>query len=520
MAGNAMNFSLQIMTAARPDQDPNNSVVRGIAIGVSVFACLIHTVSRRGGLLLNNIFAIVKVGILLLIIIIAIVYSTNTLGPKPSLRGTPWETNNTAIFGTNHPTDFSKDDVRHKNLDVSTSFEKSSGQSTSASAYSSAMLDVIFAFSGFEQANYVLGEISQPHRKFPISLGFTVAMISVLYMAVNVCYWSVVPQEFLVPKPGVKQQTNIAEVFFTLTLGTLRPNDPYLGKRISSSLIAISALGNVIVMTYTATRMKQEIAKEGILPWPRFFAQNYDLSIGRLLKAAQNKRSIKKHFGFLFRSKWLAPSNFQEKTPVGAMILHLVTCFVLILGTWAQTAYETYQFTTGVAAYLINAFFGFMLALGILYLRFNKRMAWKDKSTLIHPAVSITAAFMYLLLNLFPVIGRWFPADLSDFKLDDYLNSTVSWGVLGLGTFWWVGFVVIQRRKDRKEHKFLTIDKVPEYEEEPVGSGLWIQTHETVYIYRGGTEFQENDFGPEVSASSDGRRAETPHFPHTNDFDN
>jgi hypothetical protein len=39
----------------------------------------------------------------------------------------------------------------------------------------------------------------------------------------------------------------------------------------------------MIVMTYTAARVKQEIAKEGILPYPRFFAQNTDLSLGRLL---------------------------------------------------------------------------------------------------------------------------------------------------------------------------------------------------------------------------------------------
>lgn len=43
--------------------------------------------------------------------------------------------------------------------------------------------------------------------------------------------------------------------------------------------MAFSSLGNVVVQTLTAARVKQQIAKEGILPFPTFFARNFDLSI-------------------------------------------------------------------------------------------------------------------------------------------------------------------------------------------------------------------------------------------------
>ncbi|KAK3313291.1 hypothetical protein B0H66DRAFT_628921 [Apodospora peruviana] len=39
--------------------------VRGVAMAVAVFACLIHEASGRGGIWLNNLLALVKVGIIL-----------------------------------------------------------------------------------------------------------------------------------------------------------------------------------------------------------------------------------------------------------------------------------------------------------------------------------------------------------------------------------------------------------------------------------------------------------------------
>src|SRR2546421_8644530 len=45
-------------------------------------------------------------------------------------------------------------------------------------------------------------------------------------------------------------------------------------KQVLDAIIAFSSLGNIIVQTFTAARVKQEIAKEGILPFSKFFAKN------------------------------------------------------------------------------------------------------------------------------------------------------------------------------------------------------------------------------------------------------
>lgn len=82
MAGNAVAFAIRALQASHPGSTPedfSSASVRGIAIAVATATCFIHTVSRRGGIILNNFFAIVKVSILILIIIVSIVVSAGGL---------------------------------------------------------------------------------------------------------------------------------------------------------------------------------------------------------------------------------------------------------------------------------------------------------------------------------------------------------------------------------------------------------------------------------------------------------
>jgi len=73
MASNCLAFAARVLEAAHPGDEPDKGQVRGIALLAAAFACVIHSVSRRGGIWLSNFLAIVKLGILLLIIITTIV---------------------------------------------------------------------------------------------------------------------------------------------------------------------------------------------------------------------------------------------------------------------------------------------------------------------------------------------------------------------------------------------------------------------------------------------------------------
>lgn len=160
MAGNSIHFALRTLEAAGV-KEPENGPVRGIAIAVATFSCFIHATSRRMGIMLNNLLAMIKIMIMLLIIVAAIVVGA---GGFPDT-----------------------DNVISDNTSPKNSFKDAS---TEANGYAQAFLAIIFTFSGFEQPNYVLGEISRPRKKFPIAMGAGVGTVVILYLAVNICYVS------------------------------------------------------------------------------------------------------------------------------------------------------------------------------------------------------------------------------------------------------------------------------------------------------------------------------------------
>lgn len=66
--GNAIAFGLYVMEAAGYSTNSEAPAVRGLALAAMTFACLIHASWRKGGIMLNNIVASIKVLILLAII--------------------------------------------------------------------------------------------------------------------------------------------------------------------------------------------------------------------------------------------------------------------------------------------------------------------------------------------------------------------------------------------------------------------------------------------------------------------
>jgi L-asparagine transporter-like permease len=123
MAGNCLIFGIRTLQAA--NAPVTNSAVRGLAVAAATVACLIHSFSRRGGIWLGNIFALIKVLMLLLIIITGIC----------------------AWAGVFHTPNYASD-----NMALNHSFADSSNDSY---GYTQAFLAVIFAWSGFDQPNYV-----------------------------------------------------------------------------------------------------------------------------------------------------------------------------------------------------------------------------------------------------------------------------------------------------------------------------------------------------------------------------
>jgi hypothetical protein len=255
-------------------------------------------------------------------------------------------------------------------------------------------------------------------------------------------------------------------------------------KRTTSSLLAISSFGNIVVWTYTAARMKQEIAKQCFIPFSLFFGNNRDVSLGRLLLWLENKFGMR-------RFRFINPANHQEKTPVGALILHLVACIILMMATYGMKPRNAYTLLAGLFSYILAAWFGSFLAVGILILHFRGppptptvktekyartssqepvQKTWNEMiEGSVNPKLGVFFACIYLIGNLFPVIMSWVPPSSSqsesrDGTLDWYMVPVVSWTVLAFSGLWFLGFVAIASYTSRVGNKTFVYDCQPEFE--------------------------------------------------------
>ncbi|KAE9994399.1 hypothetical protein EG327_010839 [Venturia inaequalis] len=469
MAGNCLVFGIRIIQAAGYNPDGYDGAVRGIAVGVATLACLVHTFSRRGGIWLGNLFALIKVLLLTLMVIVGIC----------------------AWGGA-----FKTENYVSENLAVQNAFAK---PATEPFGYVNAFLSVIFAWTGFDQPTYVLGEIATPRKKFPRGTSIGVAIVVVLYMLVNMAYMIVVPKELqLASKDGV------ASEFFKATLSHVGSGntDPTRPTRILSAFMAISSFGNIMVMTFVAARVKQEIAKEGILPFAKFFGQSRNLSLGRLLSHIQRKEKsfAHKHLHFLLKQSWMAPSEHTQETPFGALLLHWSFTITMLLATISLKPADAYLLLVNMYSYTVVCFFSALLSIGMLKLRFSTKQQWRKKSPT-NPFLSITCAIIFLIGSAYPIIASWVPPTstlatgpkmpTTAPKVPWFTTPTVAFGILALGILWYFGFVLHAGRRARKEGLEFQVRKVPEFDRDGGDDGLPVQVHETVYMAWAAKEARE-----------------------------
>lgn len=127
---NALTFGIRVQEAA--DRPVDNFTSRGIAIAVITIAVILHGIWRRAGIFLNSALASIKVFMLLLMIITGFI---------------SWG----GAFHT--PTTVAKNPgVAAANFNVHNSFPNTTQD---FSGFAESFLAVIFAYGGFNQANYV-----------------------------------------------------------------------------------------------------------------------------------------------------------------------------------------------------------------------------------------------------------------------------------------------------------------------------------------------------------------------------
>jgi amino acid transporter len=355
-SGNSLAFGEYVLYASG-HTEPDDWTSRGIGIVCITFAVALHSCLPKWGIRLFSVLGVFKV-----VILIFIIFSGFA-----------------ALAGHRRVPD-------PHNFDNAFALENGKGYGGGgAYEYSTALLNIIYSFKGWENANYVLGEIKNPRRTLSIAAPLAVGGVTILYILANVAYFAAIPKEEF-----ANSDVLVAGVFFKNVFGQSA------GARSLPAFVALSNMGNVLAVSFAHARVNQEFAKEGLLPWSRFWASN-------------------------------RPFN----APAASLFLHwLITVIVLV----APPPGPAYNFIINLYTYpgaWINGF----VAAGLLYLHFRREYeSWTSPWRSFFPVT-----VLFLLSNIFLALTPFIPpADPNVDGYPFYSFPVVGVGVLVLGGVYWV----------------------------------------------------------------------------------
>lgn len=349
-ASNSVVFGEYILVAAGQDVTRWNQ--RGIGLACVTFSFLIHAFSVKWGLRLQNALGAFKLVVILIIVV------------------TGW----VALSG-------------RLNIEKTHAFSNSfSGHTPTGYGIVMALYNVIWSFIGYSNANYALSEAKNPNRILKIAAPLALISVSILYMFTNIAYFAVVPKDQLSSSGRI-----LAASFFGIVFGKN-------GEKALSVFVALSALGNVMSVIFSQGRIVQELGKEKILPFSRFFASS-------------------KPFG----------------TPFAGLMEHWIVSVIIML---APPPGDAYNFILNLISYplsVINT--AISLALIVLTVR-RKHYNWDPP---IKATLPVTVFFF--LSSLYLVVAPYIPpsADQNVYEeLPYYLHCVVGLGIFAAGAVYWV----------------------------------------------------------------------------------
>jgi amino acid transporter len=233
-SGNSLAFGRYVLYASGSDA-PDGWAARGIAVACVTFSIVLHATLPKWGIRLFNVLGVFKVAVLLFIIFSGFAaLAGHRKVPNPH------------------------------NFDNSFRLETGDGYGgVGAYAYCTALLRIIYSYKGWENANYVVGELKNPRKTLAVAAPIAIGGVTILYVLANVAYFAAIPKDEL-----ANSEVIVAGVFFKNVFGESA------GARSLPAFVALSNLGNVLAVSFAHARLNQEFAKEGLLPWSRFWASN------------------------------------------------------------------------------------------------------------------------------------------------------------------------------------------------------------------------------------------------------
>lgn len=382
-ASNSIAFGQYILEAAdyyevERTEWENQWVQPLVSFGCLTFAFLMQSFFPRPALYLSNMLGVFKVVVIIMIIIIGWV----GWGGGGGIQRTH---------------------------NFSSSFDK--GMDSTGYGVVSSLLNVIWSFIGYSNANYALGEAENPQRVLKIAAPAGLILVAVLYMLANISYLGVVPWSTNDGSPSIISSGNIlAADFFGIVWGDR-------GRKALSVFVALSAMGNVLVVIYGQARLIQQLGRRSIIPFSRLIGSN-------------------RPFG----------------TPFFALFEHYLMSLILLFApasAGAASRGDSYNLVANLITYpfsIVNGFVG----LGIIWITFRKKE--RKIGSLVLPALfpewkpSIKAtwpiALFFVLGNLYLIIAPFVPPSLPSENqyatMPYWIHAVVGLCLYGAGILYWL----------------------------------------------------------------------------------
>lgn len=420
-AGNSVNTAVMFLTAADVEITKWNQ--RGVAVAVVGFAFLINAVNVKAGIYLQNILGVFKIGIVLFISV------------------TGW----VALGGG-----------LKKDYNLHNAFEGAN----EATAYGvvNALYNVIWSFVGYSNVNYALGEVKNPVRTLKVAGPTALVTIAIIYIFVNIAYYAVVPKEKLISSKLI-----LAADFFDIVFGGH-------AKKAAAVFVGLSALGNVLSVIFSQGRIIQQLGREGILPFPNFFASS-------------------------------KPFN----SPFVGLLQHFIVCVVTII---APPSSDAYNFILNLISYPMNII-NFCVSTGLLYIYWKRRRGELEWDPPIKAGYCITIFFS--LANLYLIIAPYVPpvGNQSVYEhLPYWIHCVVSWGIFGVGGCY---YLVTSQILPRLGHYQLTTREV-------LGDdGFW--RNEVIKVYADASLSEESVYENDQPVYGESSKGESKKYSSKQAFD-
>ncbi|OXG18472.1 high-affinity methionine permease [Cryptococcus neoformans Tu259-1] len=262
------------------------------------------------------------------------------------------------------------------------------GTTNNGYSLSNALVNIIFSYGGYTNSFNVVNEIKNPIRTIKYTANTAVIFVAVLYLLTNIAYFAVLTQE------EIKGSTQVTATLFWEKLW---------GSKVSKGLTilpVLSASSNILNTIVGHSRMIREIGRQGVLPYPKFWATTWPIG-----------------------------------TPTGALsAIWFVTLIVIV----AVPAGNAFNFIVALQNYP-SSFFLALMTLGLFIVRGDRRRLNLPRPE--YRSYTIVVLF-FLTANTFLIIMPWVPPtggiNNSSFGFFYAASSLTGLGIVFLCGFYYV----------------------------------------------------------------------------------